>query len=121
VSGRQITLSWADNSTNEDGFKVYRSTDGVTWTWFASAGPNVTASSWESATPGTGYSFRVTAYNAAGESAASNTATATTPSAPAAPSGLAATAASGTQDNTPSTDDAGNDDADNGNRSTDGS
>ena len=41
VSGSRVDLAWADNSTDEDGFKIYRSTDGVNWSWFASANPNV--------------------------------------------------------------------------------
>src|SRR5206468_3312404 len=85
-----------------DGFKLYRSSDGVNWTWFATAGAGATATPWLGASPSTSYSFRVTAYNAAGESLPSNTAVVTTPATPAAPSNLAATASSGTQVNLPS-------------------
>src|SRR5207244_9810706 len=92
-NGRQVSLTWVDNSANETGFNVYESTDGVNFAVIASVGANVTAYTWTAAAPGTSYSFRVTASNAVGESAASNTATVTTPSAPAAPSRLAATAA----------------------------
>jgi titin len=97
ANGTQVDLTWADNSNNETGFRVYQSADGVSYALLATVGPNVTAYSWAGASPGTAYSFRVTAYNAAGESATSNTATVTTPAAPAAPSNLAATAVSGTQ------------------------
>src|SRR5207245_935986 len=93
ASGSQVNLAWADNPTTQHGFKLYRSTDGASWTWFASAGPDATSSSWSSAVPGTAYSFRVSAYNSIGESAPSNTATVTTPTTPAPPSSLAATAA----------------------------
>src|SRR5207244_7499234 len=82
-----------DKSKNETGFNVYKSTDGCNFALLASVGANVIAYTWTAATPGTSYSFRVTASNAVGESAASNTATVTTPSAPAAPSSLVATAA----------------------------
>src|SRR5205823_5108210 len=86
-------LSWTDNASNEDGFKLYESSDGVHYNWVAAVGANATAYTWTGASPGSTYSFRVTAYNAAGESAPSNTATVTTPAPPAAPSNLAATAA----------------------------
>src|SRR5207244_4411410 len=64
VSASRIDLSWADNSTDEDGFKLYRSTDGVSWVWFATASANVTAFTWWGASAGSTYSFRITAYNA---------------------------------------------------------
>src|SRR5439155_936820 len=99
VSGGRIDLAWTDNSNSETEFRVYRSTDGVNWTWFASAAADATAYTWWGASPGTTYSFRVTAANAAGESAPSNVATATTPTAPAAPSSLTADAVSGSQIN----------------------
>src|SRR5205807_2110058 len=99
-----------DNSSNETGFNIYRSTDGVTFTLLATAGANATAYSWTGAAPGTAYWFRVMAANAVGESAASNTATATTPSAPAAPSHLAARAVSGTQVNLTWADNSSNED-----------
>src|SRR5206468_2027350 len=98
-SGTQVSLSWADNSTNEDGFRVYKSTDGTNWALLATAGANVTTYNWTGAAQGTAYSFRVTATNAAGESAPSNTAAVTTPAPPAAPSGLTAAAASATRVN----------------------
>src|SRR5439155_13588837 len=93
ASGRQIDLTWADNSTNESGFNVYLSTDGLTYSVLTTAAANATGFSWTGASPGASYSFRVTAFNANGESAPSNAASVTTPGAPAAPSGLAAMAA----------------------------
>src|SRR5207245_376089 len=88
------------------GFKVYDSTDGVTYTLLTTVGAGATGYNWTSASSGTTYSFQVTAYNAAGESPPSDTAAATTPEAPpAAPSNLAATAAAnGTQVNLTWTD-----------------
>src|SRR5205823_3703842 len=82
VSGTQVNLTWTDNSTNETGFNVYASTDGSTFTQIATVGAGATAYNWTGAASGTSYSFRVTAYNAAGASAASNTATAATPGVP---------------------------------------
>src|SRR5204862_3943051 len=74
VSGSQVNLTWADNSSTEAGFKLYRSSDGVNWVWFATAGANATAYTWWGGSPGSTYSFRVTAYNAIGESAPFSTA-----------------------------------------------
>jgi hypothetical protein len=92
VSSSQINLSWTDNSSNEDGFKIER-LQGSVWTQVATVGANVT--SWQDAglTGNTTYTYRVRAYNSSGDSAYSNTASATTPAAPtvpAAPSNLRA-------------------------------
>ena len=83
ANGTQVNLTWTDNATTETGFKVYVSLDGATWSLLTTPAANVAAYTWTTAIPGTAYSFRVTAVNAAGESAASNIATATTPSATA--------------------------------------
>src|SRR5207245_885844 len=58
VSGTQVNLTWADNANTVDGFKLYRSSDGVNWTWFATAGAGATATPWWGASPSTSYSFR---------------------------------------------------------------
>src|SRR5207253_2116563 len=106
----QIDLSWSDNSGNEDGFKVYVSTDGTNYAWVATAGADATAYTWWGASPGTTYSFQVTAYNAVGESAPSYTATVTTPTPPAAPSGPTATAAGRGRIDLTWSDNSGNED-----------
>ena len=42
ISNYQINLAWTDNSTNESGFKIERSTDGgATWTQIATVAANV--------------------------------------------------------------------------------
>jgi len=74
---RKITLSWSDNSNNESGFKIERSTDGVNFSQIATTGANTTSYTNSSLTTGTTYHYRVRAYNDAGDSAYSNTATAT--------------------------------------------
>lgn len=43
VSKSQINLSWTDNSANEDGFSIRRSTDGTNFAALATVGPNVRA------------------------------------------------------------------------------
>lgn len=78
----QIDLTWADASNNESGFVIERSFDGITWTQAANVGGNSTGHRVAGLQPGTPYSFRVAAYNSAGASGYSNTATASTPATP---------------------------------------
>ncbi len=112
VSSTQIDLSWVDNSSNEDGFKVERAPGGTTnFTEIATVGVNVTSYQNTGLTASTSYSYRVRAYNSAGNSGYSNTATATTPSGvipPVAPTNLTATPASSTQINLSWTDNSTN-------------
>jgi hypothetical protein len=84
ASSAQVNVTWADNSTNETGFKVERSTDGVNFTQVAAVGANVTTYAAAGLSPSTAYTFRVRAYNAGGDSAYSNVASVTTPAATAA-------------------------------------
>jgi predicted phage tail protein len=73
VSITTIGLSWMDNSNNEQGFTIERSTDNRVFSPVSSTGPNVNTF------PNTGlqanklYYFRVRAFNSAGNSAYSNT------------------------------------------------
>jgi galactose oxidase-like protein/glyoxal oxidase-like protein/fibronectin type III domain protein len=73
VSGTRIDLTWTDNSNNENGFKIERSPDGLTFTEIATVGANVTTYSNTGLTCATFYQYRVRAYNANGNSAYSNT------------------------------------------------
>jgi fibronectin type 3 domain-containing protein len=101
ASASQINLSWSDNSSNETGFKVERATSSA-GPW-GQIGTTAAASYADTGLSGsTTYWYRVRAYNTAGNSGYSNTASATTSAsatAPAAPGNLAATAASPTQIN----------------------
>ena len=95
VSGSQINLAWQDNISNEDGFRIERCAGAAcaTFAEIATVGPNVTAYANTGLTAGTGYSYRVRAYNAAGNSGYSNVAVV-----PVAPTSLTATpAVSGTE------------------------
>jgi fibronectin type 3 domain-containing protein len=94
VSSTQINLAWTDNSSDEDGFKIYRGTDGVNFAYYATVGANVTTRSNTNLTSSTTYYYRVLAYNSGGASGYSNIASATTLSVPAAPTNLTATAVS---------------------------
>ncbi len=80
ISRSQINLSWADNASNEDGFKIERC-KGATCSNFAqiaTAGANVTMYANTGLSANTSYRYRVRAYNAAGNSAYSNIAGAKT-------------------------------------------
>jgi tripartite motif-containing protein 71 len=115
VSSSQINLSWADNDATEQGFKVERCTGtGCSdFAQIATVGANVTGYSNTGLAASTSYSYRVRAYNAAGDSDYSNTASAATfaaPATPAAPTNLAATAVSRSQINLAWTDNATNED-----------
>jgi hypothetical protein len=98
ISSSQINLAWSDLSSNEDGFKIQRSTDNATYFQVASVGANATSYADTGRNAGTTYYYRVQAYNSGGSSAFSNIASATTPvTSVAAPSNLSATAISGSQ------------------------
>ena len=85
TSSNSVGLGWADNSANEDGFRVYRSVDGGS-TW-------VLASTEAAGTGGANVygeierlnCYHVVAFNVTGESPPSNTACTTPPAAPANP------------------------------------
>lgn len=98
-SATAITISWTDNSTNEDNFILERQTGGGAWTQVATLAAGTTTYSNTGLTASTAYSYRVMATNSVGDSSYSNTASATTqaaPAAPAAPSSLASVANSAT-------------------------
>jgi hypothetical protein len=75
VSSSQINLSWQDNSNNESGFKIERTTGSmVTWRQVATVAANATSYASTALLPNTTYAYRVRAYNAIGDSSYSNTA-----------------------------------------------
>ena len=57
-----ITVTWHDNSNNELGFDVERSTDNVSWSQIGSVGQNVTIYSDSTVVAGTLYYYRVRAF-----------------------------------------------------------
>jgi fibronectin type 3 domain-containing protein len=79
VSTSQINLAWSDNATNEQGFKIERSDNGVNFSQIATVEANVTTYSNMGLQANRRYYYRVRAYNSAGNSAYSNTANAKTP------------------------------------------
>ncbi|CAI8831601.1 M12 family metallo-peptidase [Methylocaldum szegediense] len=79
-SDDEIVLRWKDNSDNEEGFKVERSDDGVNWDEVALLGHNTTRFANTGLSPSTRYSYRVSAYNGAAQSAPSEIVTTATTS-----------------------------------------
>src|SRR5439155_15411822 len=78
VSSTQINLSWADNSSNETGFKIERSINGSTFAQIGTVGANATAYASTGLAASTKYYYRVRAYNSGGNSSYSSTVSATT-------------------------------------------
>ncbi len=75
----KIALTWTDNSNNEDVFKIERSLNNVIFTQIGTVGPNTTSYLDNTGlSRKTTYYYRVRAYNAYGNSAYSNTASART-------------------------------------------
>lgn len=71
-----ITLSWNDNSNNEVGFRIERSTDNIDFVEIAVVGANVTHyTDSESLVDGQLYAYRVRAFNEYGNSGYTNTRT----------------------------------------------
>lgn len=95
TAAAQVTLTWSDNSNNEGGFAIQRSTDGITWTALASVALNTTTYVDNTVIAGASYYYRVQAVDGAGKSSWSNTLVqAVAP--PTAPSNLSATVLSST-------------------------
>ncbi len=85
VSTTQIDLTWADQSNNETGFKVFQSLDGITFSQIATLGADERVYSVNGLTVGTRYDYKVTAYNDIGESAPAGPVNATTVDVPPSP------------------------------------
>ncbi|GEM_PF-5250572 len=97
VNGTTVNLSWRDNSTTEQGFKIERKT-GVSGTWaqITTVGANVTSYANTSLTTNQTYYYRVLAYSGSTNSNPSNEYYAYVM---ASPSGLTATTISSSQIN----------------------
>lgn len=79
IVDRGVQITWQDNSSNEDGFKIEHSLNGTDWTQIATtaAGVNtlLVTMNLHSVDPTALNYFRVRAYNSAGDSAYTNTIT----------------------------------------------
>lgn len=78
LAAAQVTLTWQDNANNEAGFTIERG-EGASGAFapLGQAGTNSTAFVDEAVVAGSVYRYRVRAFNSAGQSAYSNTATVT--------------------------------------------
>jgi len=92
-SATTIEVRWKDNSTNESGFQVYRSTAGPTGVFSlrGTTGTNVAQFTDTGLTSATQYCYRVAAVAKGTTSGFSNTACATTAAPPATPANATAT------------------------------
>lgn len=79
VEETEVELAWNDNSNNEIGFRVELRAEGGAFEDIGPVSANATSAVVEGLQPGTIYSFRVRARNAAGDSAYSNEVTVSTP------------------------------------------
>src|SRR5262245_34535170 len=79
VTAAQLTLSWSDNSTNEDGFKIERgpATTGP-FTQIGTVPPNAASYTDSGLAEATTFCYRVRAFNATGDSGYTNVVCATT-------------------------------------------
>ena len=94
ASGTHVDLSWKDQSNNELGFDIERSTDGVTYYLTDTVGAAQVSYSDLTVQPGHTYFYRVRAYNPGGSSAYAPSTSVATPAVtlPKAPSSLTAKA-----------------------------
>ncbi|MFA5902495.1 MAG: DNRLRE domain-containing protein [Desulfobacula sp.] len=75
LTGADVTLTWQDNSDNEEHFVLFQSMDGGAFSEAAVLGQNVTTHVISNLSPFHEYGFRVLARNAIGDSGLSNIAT----------------------------------------------
>ncbi len=74
ANASQLTLSWNENSDNEEGFKIERSVDGGSFQQIATVGVNVATYTDDTVEDNQSYTYRLKAFNQFGESGYSNTA-----------------------------------------------
>jgi hypothetical protein len=102
TSSNMIIITWNDNSTDEQGFKIERATSSTgPFTEVGSVSANITTFTANGLNAQTQYFFRVKAFNSTGYSDYSSTISATTPVqvGPTAPTNLTATAVASNQIN----------------------
>lgn len=122
-SAKAVGLSWTDNSSDESGFQVERSTNSSSgpWSQIATSTPNMTTYEDSNVDSDQTYCYRVRAYNGAGNSTYTNTSCVVTySSVPGTPHSLVATATSTTDVVLTWNDNATNEDTYRIERGTDG-
>jgi len=91
ASGTEIDLTWSDNSYNEGGFIIQRSTDNGTFGQIQETGANVTTYQDTGLTPGSTFYYRIYATNSIGDSGFTMSVQANTPTPPVTPTNAHAT------------------------------
>ncbi len=86
VSGTTVNLTWQDNSTNEDGFRIERRVGSATWSQIATTAANAVAYANSGVASGT-YEYRVSAFGPGGTSSPTSSVMATIASTVASGSG----------------------------------
>ena len=81
----RVSLAWLDNATNEAGYKLERSNDGVGFAEIATLGADIGSYIDGSVNARSTYYYRVRAFNSAGTSGYSNAVNVTVPDAPPPP------------------------------------
>ena len=94
ISSTQITVTWQDNASNEEGQRIVMKTGSSDWGNTLVLNVNQTSQTFNNLTPQTTYYFKVMAYNSYGPSAWSGETFATTLYLPTAPSNLQSVAIS---------------------------
>jgi len=79
LSGNKVKLSWNDNSSDEDQFRINRSTDGKSWLYLTTASANNTSYTDTGLTKSTTYYYQIRAENAMGNSHYSSAASVSIP------------------------------------------
>ena len=88
LSSSEIRLAWTDNATNEDGYTLERSQNGVSYTVVSSLVANTIDYSDVTLLPMTTYYYRIRSFNAGGVSAYATASTQTLAIAPSSPTAL---------------------------------
>ncbi len=77
-SSTSILITWADNSSNETGFTIYRSVAGGAFTALTTKPSGTNSYTDTNLTPSTQYTYKIDSYNGIGKSAQISTSTVTT-------------------------------------------
>jgi hypothetical protein len=79
IAHNQVNLKWVDTTVGEEGFKIERSADGVSYSQIGTALPGATTYTDNTVLANKQYWYRARSYNASGDSRASSVSTVTTP------------------------------------------
>ncbi|MTI54990.1 fibronectin type III domain-containing protein [Geosporobacter ferrireducens] len=94
ISNSRIELSWTDRSNNETGFKIERKTGSGSYEEIATVGANKTGYTDTGLSSNVTYTYRIRAYNSAGNSGYSNEVSGKTGNVPSTPTNLSASVTS---------------------------